>query len=75
MLTEVLVVGLLVYLQFQDASVGLWSMSAAVISLIGEDIAKRSHALISFVYNLDFLHDSFFNSPKLFYKYLKLARY
>ena len=35
MLTEILVVGLLIYLALQDALIGLWSTLAAVISLLG----------------------------------------
>jgi hypothetical protein len=36
MLLEVLVTALLIYLQFLDRSVGLWAMSAAIVSLVGE---------------------------------------
>lgn len=42
MLLEVLVTALLIYLQFLDRSVGLWAMSAAIVSLVGEYLLLHS---------------------------------
>jgi hypothetical protein len=52
MLLEVLVTALLIYLQFLDRSVGLWAMSAAIVSLVGEFLLFSFILLFTFFRNL-----------------------
>lgn len=59
MLTEFLMVAILVYLQLSDHYAGVWSMSAAIISLIG----KRSPDSNI----LPILHDSEIYLPNICY--------
>ena len=89
MLTEFLMVAILVYLQFTDRYAGIWSMSAAIISLIGETIWPNIFEAFFMSSNIFFLkldilttaihsecifHQSDLTTPKLFF-YPSLSHY